>query len=282
MENNEKPYLKWCEKLRNLRNGTLALEEIPEDEQALYISEYGDIRYNWDGIYCALFGKTKNGITIPRCPIPDGMRELFEVDEKGRPTGSYNWDYAIDIIESIAESSIYDMWNTEHSEEINDMLFAMPSHVSLVLSNIDNPQELHEILVASQKADLNCPRQIRENPETIYSLFEMSEEVEDLWSCFDLMGDSLIGDKHFLQTLLEIPQIKENPYLMQRINDEINKTTESELPEEKRLAIQDSAVMLAMKDAVRKTIGRTSDAEIDLKTPTKDEKEYEGEDYGDN
>lgn len=48
-----------------------------------------------------------------------------------------------------------------------------------------------------------------------------------------------------------------------------------------KLAIQDSSVMSAMKSAVSKTVGRTADAQADIMTPAKDEKEYEGEDYGD-
>lgn len=49
-----------------------------------------------------------------------------------------------------------------------------------------------------------------------------------------------------------------------------------------KLATQDSAVMSTMKYAVSRTIGKTTDAEMDLNTPTKDEKEHEGEEYGDN
>jgi len=49
-----------------------------------------------------------------------------------------------------------------------------------------------------------------------------------------------------------------------------------------KLATQDSAVMSAMKSAVHKTIGRTADAQMDLNTPRKEEKLYEGEEYGDN
>lgn len=49
-----------------------------------------------------------------------------------------------------------------------------------------------------------------------------------------------------------------------------------------KLATQDSSVMSAMKSAVHKTIGKTTDAQMDLNTPAKDEKVYEGEDYGDN
>lgn len=49
-----------------------------------------------------------------------------------------------------------------------------------------------------------------------------------------------------------------------------------------KLATQDSSVMSAMKSAVHKTIGKTADAQMDLNTPAKDEKVYEGEDYGDN
>lgn len=51
---------------------------------------------------------------------------------------------------------------------------------------------------------------------------------------------------------------------------------------EPKLANQDRAVMSAMRSAVSKTIGRTADAQADITTPSKDEKEYEGEDYGDN
>lgn len=49
-----------------------------------------------------------------------------------------------------------------------------------------------------------------------------------------------------------------------------------------KLATQDSSVISVMKSAVHKTIGKTADAQMDLSTPTKDEKVYEGEDYGDN
>ncbi len=49
-----------------------------------------------------------------------------------------------------------------------------------------------------------------------------------------------------------------------------------------KLATQDSSVISAMKSAVHKTIGKTADAQMDLSTPAKDEKVYEGEDYGDN
>lgn len=49
-----------------------------------------------------------------------------------------------------------------------------------------------------------------------------------------------------------------------------------------KLAVQDDAVMSTMKSAVHKTIGKTVDAQMDLSTPTKDEKEYEEEYYGNN
>lgn len=49
-----------------------------------------------------------------------------------------------------------------------------------------------------------------------------------------------------------------------------------------KLTTQDVAVMSAMKRAVSKTIGKTTEAEKDLSTASKDDKQYEGEEYGDN
>lgn len=49
-----------------------------------------------------------------------------------------------------------------------------------------------------------------------------------------------------------------------------------------KLANQDKAVMSTMRSAVSKTIGKTNDAQADITSPVIDEKEYEGEDYGDN
>lgn len=49
-----------------------------------------------------------------------------------------------------------------------------------------------------------------------------------------------------------------------------------------KLATQDSAVMSFMKGAVSKSIGKTAEAQADITALTRDEKEYEGEEYGDN
>ena len=48
-----------------------------------------------------------------------------------------------------------------------------------------------------------------------------------------------------------------------------------------KLASQDGAVISAMKNAVGRTIGKTTDAQNDLNTP-RQEKKYEGVEYGDN
>lgn len=48
------------------------------------------------------------------------------------------------------------------------------------------------------------------------------------------------------------------------------------------LVNQDNAVMSAMREAVRESVGQTIEAQEDLTSSLREEKEHEGVDYGDN
>ena len=48
------------------------------------------------------------------------------------------------------------------------------------------------------------------------------------------------------------------------------------------LVNQDNAVMSAMRGAVRESVGQTIEAQEDLTSSLREEKEHEGVDYGDN
>ncbi len=117
--------IKWYRDIDSLNriynNSGMDLHDFITDDKAdLYIvkSTLG-ICPNWNGIYCKLFGKDgleyseliddlpigmkPEDIAIPKCRIPKGMKEIFEVDDQGNPTGKFNWDYITSLIEKTSQ-----------------------------------------------------------------------------------------------------------------------------------------------------------------------------------
>lgn len=209
MKNRRISNLEWFENIRILNDEEGKFEEIPDNEKVLYKKDFlGRVEYNWDKIYDLLFDEEiDDELIATKNAIPKGIKELFEIDEEGKPTGNFDWEYAKTIIESISGANIFEMKNSEYPDELNELLVYMPHHMGNILSNIDNPIELYEALIANP--DLNCPKEIRENPEIMYKLFELSD-FEDVDQCFDLMSDKLKKDEKFLAKVFDLQNVKEN------------------------------------------------------------------------
>lgn len=191
---------------------------IADDDQDLYVLKDSEIYPNWNGIYCKLFGKDGleyselvddlpkgmdvEDIQIPKCRIPKGMKDIFEVDSQGNPTGKFNWDYLASLIEITSQEN-----GSEYP--ITDFL---PKHIGLVMENIDDPSELFEILSTGGKGtktrvDINCPNTIRDNPDRMLKLFEYirDEGEEDYISNFwELASDRLQYDRQFIEDLAKL------------------------------------------------------------------------------
>lgn len=280
MKNKNVPNLEWFNNIKKLNEEKRMLKDLPENERVLYIEEFGELSYNWDRIYDLLFNKDiEDELIDSKDAIPNGIKELYEIDEQGNPTGYFDWDYAMSICESISGTNVHKMWDTEYTDEIYELICSMPDHVGYIISNIDNPEELYGDLIKDlPEPDLDCPKEIRENPELIYEIMELCNNYEDIINCFDFMSDELKNDKKFLAKLLNLENLKKDgdvllfkidPELAKKINDENDRRT------------KDNDVLEVMKKAVGKTIGRTLNAENSLDDNKINENDNKGEEYGD-
>lgn len=195
------------------------IKTIPENERDLYVGEpFFGINLNWMGICCKLFDIDKNkiydsdlfpylklhtrpeDIKIPLCNIPTGMREVFEVDNQGKPTGNFNWDYVMSLNELVQ--------NVDNKEHPITRYF--PEHAGLILENLDNPRELCEILVGGGRksktgVDLNCPfHEIRDDKSRILDIIRVCGDDMDSVNFWELASDRLKNDSDFIQQVEEI------------------------------------------------------------------------------
>ena len=132
MKNKKIVNLEWYNKIKKIIKegedlvGDEKLKIIPEEERDLYKLYFGeDLVYNWDGIEALIFNDNveETSIRIPKCKLPKGIKEFYEVDEKGNPTGNYDWDYIIRVLESLvntneSELNIFEMLDSEYADEI--------------------------------------------------------------------------------------------------------------------------------------------------------------------
>lgn len=195
------------------------IKTIPENERDLYVGDpFFGIKLNWPGICCKLFDIDKNNlydsklfpylelhtrpedIKIPLCNIPTGIREFFEVDNQGNPTGNFNWDYVMSL-----NDLVQNVDNKEHPITIY-----FPQHAGLILENLDNPRELCEILIGGGResktgVDLNCPfHEIRDDKSRMLDIIRVSGDDLDSVNFWELASDRLKNDSDFIQQVEEI------------------------------------------------------------------------------
>lgn len=195
------------------------IKTIPENERDLYVGEsFCGIKLNWIGICCKLFDIDKNkiydselfpyvefhtrpeDIKIPLCNIPTGMREFFEIDNQGKPTGNFNWDYIMSL-----NDLVQNVDNNKHPITIY-----VPKHVGLIMENLDNPIELYDILIGGGKnsktgVDLNCPfHEIRDDKSRLLDIIRVSGDDLDSVNFWELASDRLKNDSYFIQQVEEI------------------------------------------------------------------------------
>lgn len=196
-------------------------EQIPENERDMYIINSGDIKYNWNGIYCKLFNKSLSynelvdvlpirmkakDIKVPTCDIPSDIAKIFETDKNGNSTGKFNWDYAIDIINTVSQAPTVD------SQFKDDITYFMPEHIGLVMENLDDASELFEILSTGGTdtktgVDSNCPKIINDNFHRmldIFSYIKDNYESEYINSFWELASDRLKSSPEFITSLFEL------------------------------------------------------------------------------
>ena len=218
----EKVSLEWYETIKQMNLEGKKLSDIPDEEKALYQEQFGELKYNWDAIYYAIFQDKAKGyedakedMEIPTCAIPSGMKEFFEIDESGNPTGKYNWEY---IKQLVKESSGHDIteYNNMNIANDNGITCYMPTHAALVLENLDNPSKLYDNLI-SGGLDTNCPNDVRENQETTLEIFE-NAEWDEISYCWDLMSEDLKKDKDFLLQLMDLASVRESTDIISQID----------------------------------------------------------------
>lgn len=230
MKNKKVVNLEWYSKIKKLIKegenliGEEKLKAIPEGERDLYtLSRFNqELTYNWDEIEALLLNKDPS-IT----KTPNGICEFFEVDNEGNPTGKYDWDYIMNVIESIIqpknlELDIFKMWDSEYAEEIQEILDLMPDGVTYLLENINDSSELYEILAANTVENLDFPIQLRNNASAMLSLFKECD-CFDLEKCWKLLSDELKQNKQFLERFFELDTVRENSSVLLKINPEIYK-----------------------------------------------------------
>ena len=92
MKNKNVPNLEWFNNIKKLNEEKRMLKDLPENERVLYIEEFGELSYNWDRIYDLLFNKDiEDELIDSKDAIPNGIKELYEIDEQGNPTGYFDW-----------------------------------------------------------------------------------------------------------------------------------------------------------------------------------------------
>lgn len=69
---------------------------------------------------------------------------------------------------------------------------------------------------------LDCPIQIRDNPDIMYAIFEESDWM-DLNACFCLLSDRLKKDKKLLLKIMELDEVRELSSFLLNIDPEIYK-----------------------------------------------------------
>ena len=239
MKNKKVVNLEWYNMIQKLRKegenleGKEKLEIIPEEERELFcLSRFDqELMYDWDkieNIICNENLNTKYQNSLKN-KLPKGIKEFYEVDENGNPTGKYDWDYIINVLECFAnlnesELNVFEMWDSEYADEIQEILDLMPYDVGYLLENINNSGELYEMFATSQfrRTTLDLPMQLRNNATEMYSLFEECN-WDDIDSCWELLSDNLKQDKKFLERLFELDAVKESPATLLKINPEIYK-----------------------------------------------------------
>lgn len=236
MKNKKIVNLEWYNRIKKLIKegedlvGNEKLKIIPEGERDLYKLYFGeDLVYNWNGIEALIFNDNveETSIKIPKCKLPKGIKEFYEVDEKGNPTGNYDWDYIIRVLGSLvnineSELNIFEMWDSEYADEIQKILNLMPYNVAYLLENINDSSELYEMLAVSAagKTDLDFPMQLRNNASAMFSLFEECN-WDDIDSCWELLSDNLKQDKKFLEKIFKLNAVKESSSTLLKINPEL-------------------------------------------------------------
>lgn len=223
--------LEWVAHLRKIQLSSKLPEEFSEDERGLYKKRDDELtRYNIDNIYNSLFKQhepinefeydcdERKEISLDK--FPKGLENIFEVDENGNPTGKYNWDYFIALLEKFSGDDITEISNYYFESPIHEIFAATPVHIEDILLNMDDISHLCSSLIECQEADLNCPRRLRENPETIYDFFSEIDE-NDAESCFDFMDDKLKTDKKFLERIFQIRSVQDNDMIVDKIKPEL-------------------------------------------------------------
>lgn len=158
---------------------------------------------------------------IPVEKFPKGLEKFFEVDENGNPTGIYNWDYFIELLERISGHDITEISEKSdyfHTSPIHEFFTATPMHVLNILTNMDNILDLYSSLI--EDLDLNCPKRLRENPDIIYGFFLTTDQLLAEY-CFDFMSDELKTNKEFLRRLFKLSSVQENNMIVDKIKPEL-------------------------------------------------------------
>ena len=209
------PNIEWYNNIIELNKDMEKFENIASNEKELYTNDGFEIKYNWDGIYYALTNKetTFPNVVVPKCDIPEEMKEMYEVDDQGNLTGNYNWTYIMDIIKEAREIDAHDIFNNKEIELDYDALLPFPDQVRYILENAHEPENLYESLIKGThtkgyEADLNCPIELRENQDVMHSFFEMADDNQEILGCFELMGDGLKENKEFIESLFELDSMK--------------------------------------------------------------------------
>ena len=127
------------------------------------------------------------------------MKEFFEIDEQGNPTGYNNWEYIMRLDELGSQI-----------KTDSPITYYFPHHVALVLENLDNPMELCEIFYTGSRnsrtsVDLNAPfYEIRDNKDRMLDIIRCSEEDLDSVNYWELASDRLKNDLDFIRQVKEI------------------------------------------------------------------------------
>ena len=204
------PNLEWYRKIKKIKLKGYSLEDIPEEEDFLFVEERVDsylnqLMYDWRNIYY-------------RDDLPNGMEEIFLKDVDGYIMGKefINWQYVQDLCR---EGCTFD---------------ELPSYVGLTLEALKTQdyEGLFEIMpekdyLNAYALDSNFPEEITNNKDIMKHLIQLCDDYEDIDSCYEFMSEELKNDEDLLREILKLECVKDSK-IEEIINDKLGINKEDE------------------------------------------------------
>lgn len=188
------------------------LESIDSKKRDCYAPEYdrGAITMDWDRLYEIIFEEKREN----EYNIPGGIKEIWELNEKGEPEGKYyyNWEYIINMVEDVDGICVE---STERPKDTFLCLFWYLPDICLQLIDVYHcPEEVYEYLsdfYYMTDGQTNLPDRLVNNFSAMYRIYEyVAEKDEDIGPIFYFTGKHLKSNYKFLSAISEFEVVRQS------------------------------------------------------------------------